>query len=144
MKHFILTRFNIRLWNQDKFSRPVRSVEWLDQRFEVFERFCLPSVAGQECKDFVWVVLVDSATPQTYKDRIEAYKSICPQFVPVYVKPEHGRYFCQIFRKEVIARIENDERVITTYLDNDDALNVGFVADVQQKAREVGDNTFIC
>lgn len=34
--------------------------------------------------------------------------------------------------------------MITTYLDNDDALNVDFVADVQAKACEVEDNTFIC
>lgn len=106
MKHFILTRFNIRLWNQDKFRQPVLSLEWLEQRFDVFERFCLPSVSGQVCKDFVWVVLVDSMTPQVYKDRMESYRDVCPQFVPVYVKPEHGRYFCQIFRKEVFARIE--------------------------------------
>ena len=60
MKHFILTRFNIRLWNQDKFSQSVRSMDWLEQRFEVFEKFCLPSIVGQVCKDFEWIVLVDS------------------------------------------------------------------------------------
>ena len=141
MKHFILTRFNIRLWNQDKFSQSVRSMDWLEQRFEVFDKFCLPSIVGQVCKDFEWIVLVDSMTPQVYKDRIESYRDVCPQFVPIYVTPEHGRYFCQIFKKEVLSRIQKRERVITTYLDNDDALNVGFVADVQKKAYDV-DNDY--
>ena len=35
------------------------------------------------------------------------------------------------------------QRVITTYLDNDDALNVRFVEEVQQRALAVDDGTFI-
>ena len=35
------------------------------------------------------------------------------------------------------------KRALSTYLDNDDALNVMFVEDIQQRAREVSDGTFI-
>ena len=34
-------------------------------------------------------------------------------------------------------------RVVSTYLDNDDALNVRFVEDLQRRASEVSDGTFI-
>ena len=35
------------------------------------------------------------------------------------------------------------KRVISTYLDNDDALNVGFIDDLQQKVATISDDTFI-
>ena len=46
LQHFILTRFNILLWRKDKSGSPVRSREWLEHRFSLFERFCLPSLMG--------------------------------------------------------------------------------------------------
>ena len=142
VNHFILTRFNLRLWRQDKNGSPVRTVEWLEHRFALFERYCLPSVAAQSCKDFQWIVLFDSKTPAAFRERIEGYRSLCPQLVPVFVEPENGRYFANIFRSEVSKRL-NADRVITTYLDNDDALAVGFVEDVQKRAAELPDGTFI-
>lgn len=142
IQHFILTRFNLRLWKHDKNGRTVRSDDWLADRFDVFEKYCFPSVVGQSCQDFEWIVLFDSETSEYYRQRIDAYKDLCPQFVPVFVKPEHGRYFGQIFKKIVCERIKS-ERVITTYLDNDDAINVGFVGDVQQRALNLVDKTFI-
>lgn len=157
LQHFILTRFNLLLWNMDKEGSKVRTKKWLEHRFTLFEKYCLPSVKRQTCQDFVWIVLFDSATPDKYKARIEEYQKECPQFVPVYVEPERGRYFAEIFRKEIIKRIQVQDssrirelenpisqlRVLTTYLDNDDALNVGFVEDLQRRALAVNDGTFI-
>ncbi len=142
VNHFILTRFNLRLWRQDKNGSPVRTAEWLEHRFALFERYCLPSVTAQSCKDFQWIVLFDSKTPEASRERIEGYRAQCPQLVPVFVEPENGRYFANIFRGEVSKRL-NADRVITTYLDNDDALAVGFVEDVQRRAAELPDGTFI-
>ena len=142
VNHFILTRFNLRLWRQDKNGSPVRTVEWLEHRFALFERYCLPSVVAQSCKDFQWIVLFDSKTPEAFRERIEGYRVLCPQLVPVFVEPENGRFFANIFRGEVSKRLKAD-RVITTYLDNDDALAVGFVEDVQRRATELPDGTFI-
>jgi len=123
LQHFILTRFNILLWRKDKSGAPVRSREWLEHRFSLFERFCLPSLMGQTCGEFVWIVLFDSKTPDVFRDRIEKYMEVCPQLVPVFVAPENGRNFAGIFRDEVRKRI-SAERVLTTYLDNDDSLHL--------------------
>lgn len=142
LQHFILTRFNLRLWNKDKSGEAVRSKKWLDHRFDLFERYCLPSICGQTYKDFGWIVLFDSTTPSHFKDKIEGYKQECPQLIPVFVEPEQGRYFADIFRREVISRL-SARRVITTYLDNDDALNVKFVEDVRKRALTLNDGTFI-
>ena len=48
LQHFVLTRFNMRLKSFDKYC------EWrggdpayLEKRFELFERYCLPSMKAQ-------------------------------------------------------------------------------------------------
>ncbi len=142
LQHFILTRFNLLLWRQDKGGTPVRTTKWLDHRFSLFERFCLPSVKGQTCQDFEWIVLVDSKTPEPYMQRLAAYQHDCPQMVLVYVEPKNGYLFAQIFRTEVLQRLQA-KRVITSYLDNDDALNVNYVHDLQQRVTSLSDGTFI-
>lgn len=86
---------------------------------------------------------MDSETPIRYRDRIKTYAKECPQITPIYVKPEYGNCFQQIFREVVVSRFKR-ERVITTYLDNDDALNVDFVGDLQGRVKDIEDNTFVC
>ena len=142
LQHFILTRFNLLLWNKDKAGVKVRSIKWLEHRFSLFERYCLPSIKSQTCQDFEWIVLFDSTTPERFKTRINEYQKECPQFEPIYVEPENGRFFAEIFRKEIVKRVKAD-RVVSTYLDNDDALNVGFIEDLGRRALAVSDGTFI-
>ena len=142
IQHFILTRFNILLWNKAKDGRKVRTKQWLEHRFSLFERYCLPSLQSQTCQDFEWIVLFDSMTPDVFKERIVAYQEVCPQLIPVFVEPEKGRYFADIFRTEIVKRLKA-KRVLTTYLDNDDALNVRFVEDIHHRASVVSDGTFI-
>ena len=144
--HFILTRFNILLWTKDKKGNKVRTREWLEHRFALFERFCLPSMKSQSCKDFEWIVLFDSYTPEEYRARIGKYVAECPQLRPVYVEPKNGRYFAEIFRSEVLSRLlgrDESDRVLTTYLDNDDALNVRFVEDAQKRATMMPVGSFL-
>ncbi len=142
LQHFILTRFNLLLWNKDKKGVKVRTAKWLEHRFTLFETFCLPSVKSQTCQDFEWIVLFDSLTPEKYKEKIADYKKECPQLIPVFVEPRKGRYFVEIFRNEIVKRLKA-KRIVSTYLDNDDALNVRFVADLQQRAMTLNDGAFI-
>lgn len=69
LQHFILTRFNLLLWNKDKENKKVRSKEWLEHRFSLFEKYCLPSIKSQTCQDFEWIVLFDSSTPEMLKEK---------------------------------------------------------------------------
>ena len=143
MLHFILTRFNLLLWNLDKSGSSVRTASWLAHRFSLFERYCLPSIIGQTCKDFTWIVLFDSGTPDEYHTRIAGYQDLCPQLIPVYVEPQEGRNFVRIFSEEVRKRTYPQARVLTTYFDNDDALSIHFVEDIQKRAERFPDSTFI-
>lgn len=141
-QHFILTRFNLSLWPHDKLGRENGTLEWLAHRCGIFEKYCLPSVAAQTCKDFEWILLLTTETPQEYKDKVEAYRSVCPQITPVYVKPEHNRQFAGVFAS-VVRRKAAAERIITTYLDNDDCLARNFVEDVQARMTALPDGTFL-
>lgn len=60
----------------------------------------------------------------------------------MFVEPENGRYFAEVFRREIIKRL-SAMRVISTYLDNDDALNAIFVEDLRLRACTMKDGTFI-
>lgn len=141
MQHFLLTRFNLLLWRNDKRGERIRTAAWLEHRFLLFEKYCLPSIKGPTDQNFEWIVLFDCRTPERYKERIDRYKDECPQFEPVYVEPERGCFFAEIFREEIVKRLKS-ERVISTYLDNDDALNVRFVTDLKQRALAAKDGTF--
>ena len=101
---YILTRFNLTLWQRDKNRNNTQTAEWLEQRFRLFEQFTLPSVLNQTDKNFKWIVLFCSETPIKYKSRIDEIRSRCPQFRAIGVAPGQSAIFGQIF-KEVI---END------------------------------------
>lgn len=140
-QYFILTRFNLLLWQEDKKGQPVRNRKWLEQRFSLFEKYCLPSIIGQTYREFEWIVLFDSTTPEPFKKRIKEYKKDCSQLIPIYVEPEKGHHFAEIFRKEVIKRLSGN-RVISTYLDNDDALDIHFVEDVLRRTDALPNGAF--
>ena len=139
---FILTRFNLLIFYKDKEGIPVRTTEWLEHRFSLFEKYCIPSIANQTSKNFEWIVLFDSSTPDRFQEKVNKYKEQCSQLIPVYVSPKGGQYFAQIFRDEVVKRL-HCQRVITTYLDNDDALDIHLIEDIQRRAAALLDGTFI-
>lgn len=144
MNHFILTRFNLRLWKRDKHNRETQTEEWLEQRFCLFEKFCLPSVKAQTCADFKWIILMHRMTPESYKCRMRHDVEGMDYVQIVGVRPDVGWYFQQIF-SEIINkyRDKEDQRVITTYLDNDDALRLDYVERIQEVSYGVTDKTFI-
>ena len=111
----------------------------------LFEIYCLPSVVGQTCQEFSWILLVDEDTPAEYREKIKSYRSICPRIHFVGVKPQYAFRFADIFRQVVIADLQKKrseaelqredcqegDLCLTTYLDNDDCIARTFVEKVQ-------------
>ena len=79
MRHYILTRFNLRLWPHNKVGEETQTEEWLRRRVELFERYTLPSVVAQTCQDFVWIILIDWDSPQWFLDKIKQWEENCKQ-----------------------------------------------------------------
>ncbi|NCF35840.1 MAG: hypothetical protein GWP56_05545 [Gammaproteobacteria bacterium] len=139
IQHLVLTRFNLRLssrserWGVDKSGNPIDHDQWLQHRFDLFERYCLPSMAAQKNPDFQWLLFFDSATAARDRERIEKARTICPQIKIFYIDGTDT--------KEAVSKaIEPDTGVlITTRLDNDDAFHeqaLSVIRDMAQKTRE--------
>lgn len=138
--HFIVTRFNLPLWNADKNSRSTLDRSWLESRYAMFEKYCYPSVTSQTNKNFIWLCLFDEDTPDEFKQRNEGYRDA--NFVPCYLsikgtksKDIHIEDFLRDKMRSIIGA--DDCWVVVTRLDNDDALNVCTVDVVQRTFLEI-------
>ena len=134
--HYLLTRFNLALWQEDKTGNVIDRGEWLERRMSFFETYCLPSVMGQTCQEFRWILLVDADTPAAYREQIKAYRLLCPQIHFIGVKPQYAFRFADVFRQVVMADLQKKgfdegDLCLTTYLDNDDCIAKTFVERVQ-------------
>jgi hypothetical protein len=125
-RHVILTRFNVKIEQSD---RP--GSDWLEHRFSLFERFRLPSVKAQTCGNFVWVIFCDPDIPLPFRDRIFAYaqwKTLRPIFF--------RNVFEQGMARAAVSNLaRGHSHLITSRLDNDDAICRTFVESVQHRFR---------
>jgi hypothetical protein len=134
--HVILTRFNI--WAPFGGSDTVRLDEtYLEYRLRLFESYCLPSVAGQTCRAFRWVVFFDQDTPAAIKERVEGYRRRHEFLLPAYLSQDDGVAFDTRVWPFVPPEAAAGRRyLLTTRLDNDDALANHFVQAVQSAVAE--------
>lgn len=136
-EHFLLTRFNVPNpdWMKDKNQNPVLDEEWLDHRFEIFEKFTLPSVAGQTNRKFTWLVFFDEETPGKYRYRISEYQVKCGNFKPVFVSD--WKDYSQKLQGSLSSGIDKTQQyLLTSRLDNDDCIHREYIHDTQQAFRE--------
>jgi hypothetical protein len=125
--HFIITQFNVVFnWTRNGLSSPTKAPDknWMLERWKLFERYCYPSIINQTNQNFKWFVFFDGKT--TDKNRVNKYSRI----IPVYIK--HNNWTYDDIIKTIKPHIENDY-VITTRLDNDDALSIQYVDEVQKR-----------
>lgn len=120
IKHIILTRFNVASPGREEKIR-LRS-GWLDRRFQLFEDYCLPSVAYQTVSDFEWIIFFDAKTPSPYRKRIELLRERFP-FSPEYTEIFEMRNVAPL----IASRRNSEDWLLTTRLDSDDVLGMDFV-----------------
>lgn len=133
-KHVILTRFNCSN-SRSPTDREIaiRSQRgWLDARFGLFERYCLPSVLAQTNPNFEWHIYFDRQTAPQYLDR--ARKDVGGQS-NIRIK------LCDLYGSETVQEDlgrelpASTEWLLTTRLDNDDALHRDFVDRLHREVR---------
>lgn len=135
MNHFLITRFNLKkLFSHDKNNQSVQTDDWTRRRFALFERYCLPSVLAQTNKNFKWICLFSNDTSQEYREMIESYQAVVPQFIPQFFDDTQMIHF----REELLYSIKRLSTetgcVITTRLDNDDTIHKDFIRNIQEHA----------
>lgn len=132
VRHFIITRFNLRGMEDTPSSAKMIDAAYLGQRLELFERFCLPTVRSQTEQDFKWLVLFADETPEAVKARVATYAADWPNLVPVYL-PRGSSSVGPLVVAPYLD--ESPQILLTTRLDNDDGLARDYVAKVRRHAR---------
>jgi hypothetical protein len=98
----------------------------LERRFRLFEGVCLPTLKAQTDQDFTCVLLVAKDFPKLWRKRLDAAIAGLP-FVQVVEKPPMNHY--QGIREAFDAVPREGFTHRTTFrLDDDDAINLGFIA----------------
>jgi hypothetical protein len=120
-----LTRFNLPSAGVESGIRARDG--WLDNRVELFERYCLPSVLAQTNQNFSWIIYFDPQSPAWLLNRIDGYAA-SGAFLPLFR--------ASVDRPELLADVraaspEQRDLLITTNLDNDDGLAIDFVDRLQ-------------
>lgn len=131
-EHFILTRFNVKAntWSEDKFNNPTLTKSWLEQRFKLFEKYCLPSILNQSNPNFKWLIYFDDEIEEQYRKKIDSYCSKFKLIIPKYVNSMGQMY--KNLHSDIIDSIHGKPRyLITTRLDNDDGLAINTISKIQ-------------
>jgi hypothetical protein len=143
MKHFLITRFNLRAsrWQTAKDGSPVLTEKWLENRFHLFETYCLPSVQNQTQQNFIWLVFFDINTPEKYRDKAYKISQQYSNFHPVFIDGiDNLKKSLIIVIKQFIT--DNREFLITSRLDNDDIIHKDYMKTIQSLFRPI-DQTVI-
>lgn len=130
--HFVLTRFNVRSF----YHKAEPTDAWLRERLQLFEMYCIPCFRNQTEPRFTWLVFLDSLSPLWLRQEIDKLSQ--GVFRPVYVEGA----FSQEFLSRTIGQLSATPYVITTRVDNDDAVSNDFIETIQRCFREQ-DKTFV-
>ncbi len=127
--HLVLTRFNTAVGYAPS-SRRLES-GWLRSRLELFEQYCLPSMAAQREARFRWIVFCDMHSPDWFREKMASFQPlVTPFYVDGWLTDE------RIGSSIAEAKLVQTPYLITTRLDNDDALASGHLTAVQGAFRE--------
>lgn len=142
--HVVMTRFNVGLYSESKWTHDKNGVlidpdAWMEERFNLFEKYCLPSFKSQTIKAFEWFVGIDSKTPKRFIERLESHAKDCKQLRIVLVDKITRDFINPVAN---LAKSGDKKYLITTRVDNDDAISFDFIETVQ-KSFSPGDLLFV-
>lgn len=136
MKHFLITRFNIRTgtWNSDKNGNSILDEEWMRHRFNLFETYCFPSVKGQSDHDFIWIVVFDTETSEQWKERIRLLQNEFNLFYPLFVNGYDE--FLPALKETINANLTTEDKfILTSRMDNDDLIHRDYIKTIKYHAQ---------
>lgn len=128
--HLIITRFSIPTALAGKMRKMDADDAYLQYRYKLFLRFCLPSVRAQTVDNFRWFVLFGESTPEWLREKLDEHERQ-GDFIPLY-SSSFGAVQDSV-RTWLRINVKQGEQVITTRLDNDDGIAVGYLEAVQAK-----------
>jgi hypothetical protein len=131
--HFVLTRFNVR----SRYYSGDPGDEWLRHRLALFVRYTVPSFSAQTVRNFRWLVLIDSESPQWFRDELAILGRGLFETVDIF-----GAFNASAAAQVVAARL-TAPFVLTTRVDNDDAVSRDFIEEIQKAWSPLDQKRFI-
>lgn len=135
-KHLLLIRFNLD-YSPHTGNPYACDEEWHKERFELFQRFCLPSIIQQTSKNFKLLIFFNEEKQKKYHQFIEETKESDTDIDFFFVKPEEDH---RAFLKKYINDNITSDYLITTRIDNDDAISVNFIESIQYEFTSIKDS----
>lgn len=124
--HVVGTRFNVKHPDWD----PELPPGWMENRIDLFNRYCLPSMRRQLGSDFCWVIFFDRKRSAKYSNFLDKLAEIAwIEIAFVDCATEIDGYLCRNFSK-------TDHPFLTSRLDNDDIVHPYFLREIQDTAIE--------
>ncbi len=129
-KHFLITRYNVPLegWELDKSGIYTRDDAWMEHRFQLFKKYCVPTILAQSEDDFTWLIYCDRNTSQVYLDNMNSLIKSIPNAM---IRLTGGYHECLSDIDGLLSKAETPF-VITSRLDNDDGLGIHYIRIIQQ------------
>lgn len=128
--HVIFTRFNLSIVLGGQKSTKIHDTDWLTFRFDLFRRFCYPSIAQQECQDFLWFVLFDAETPEW------AFELMAKEFPrATVIKTED--FSSEARTRWIDEHCPPSTMLITSRLDSDDCLHREYTERVRKAIKGI-------
>jgi hypothetical protein len=141
--HFIITRFNLKKddWNSDKNSEKILDHLWLSERIELFKNYCMPSVLGQTNKNFRWLIFFEKSTEHEVLDLVELMKPY--SFIEAVFLNGYKEFQLNSPKLLKSKMKSSSNSLLTTRLDNDDAIHENFIKEIQNSINFIPENSII-
>lgn len=146
-QHHVITRFNNGIYNPNN-SRKIADNTiinqdpdgWMEHRFDIFDTFFFPSILYQVNKNFTLDLLYDNRTPEKYVERLREYERIAQSKGINLVLCDFGYKDLTNSLKTCMEQT-GCKCLVTTRLDNDDAVSKQFIQAIQNKIKF--DSTYV-
>lgn len=142
-QYFIVTRFNLAVNfrpNSKKFKqsdKPWLDTQYLEHRFDIFEKYTFSSLMSQTDKNFKWLVMFHCDTPEVFKERIRILQNKMPQFYPLFFTDKECELMDDTLERYILQFAKKEKGIISTRLDNDDIVHSTFVEKVKKYFQKI-------
>jgi len=121
--HYLLTRFNVDLYTNNKYSIKDKGA-WMRRRIREFEEWTAPSINIQTELNFDWIILLDQNTPDGYIKQIQGVLEDTAKNVNCTI----------LYMEELDSYLNTEEHkfIITSRVDNDDILHSDYIKEIQE------------
>jgi hypothetical protein len=143
-RHFIITRFNLRtdVFSTTREGGHTLTDPWYSHRFELFQDICCRSVMNQKNKSFKWLVCFDTTTPEKWLPVVKKIEMDIPMFRTIFCDGWNDQV--NVVRSFIADTLDaSTTHIITTLLDNDDAISDSFTEEIGNAFKNPREKTIV-